>query len=122
MFRLYLGASGLQIYSAPSGGQGADLSHDPIVRIFTWLEKNENTSVVNRGGDDAGCGGRTDPRNKRVFIVGTNTGAAGAVGGAWLWPRDQLQPPPSRVCHSSPRDEGHVKLNMGPVAVRLSPW
>lgn len=50
MFRLYLGASGLQIYGAPSGAQGTDLSHDLIVRIFTWLEKNENSSVVSRGG------------------------------------------------------------------------
>lgn len=79
MFRLDLGASGLQIYSAPSGGQGTDLSHDLIVHIFTWLGQNENTSVVNR--DDAGCGERTAPQHKRVFIVGTNTELLGRLGG-----------------------------------------
>lgn len=127
MFRLFLGASGLQIYSAPSGGQGTDLSHDLIVHMFTWLK--ENTSVVNRGGVDGGCGERKAPRNKRVFVIGTNTGAAGTFVGFRCGParaaklfRDQLQPPPSRVCHSSFREECPVQLDMAPNAVSLSLW
>lgn len=110
MFRLYLGASELQIYSAPSGGQGTHLSHDLIVRIFTWLEKNENTRGVNRGGD----GERTAPQNKRVFMVGTNTGAAG-TGSAVVQPEQRNCPGISCSRHlhgfATVPPEMKVKLN-----------
>lgn len=113
MFRLYLGASGLQIYSAPAGAQGTDLSHDLIVRIFTWLEKNENPSVVSWGGED----GRLHKTN--VCLWDKHGSCWDVCGGLAV---AQGSAAPSRVCHSSLRDEGQVKLNMGPVAVRLSPW
>lgn len=71
MLRLYLGASGLQIYSAPSGGQGTDLSHDLIVRMFTWLQKKENAGVVNREGEE-------------VSSSLEQTRSRGDVRGGWL--------------------------------------